>query len=166
MPQIFLYLLFFVIWAACAGIVWMASALMLFIPSTRRFSASLSLAMAGTFPFVIAYQILAVPFVAVVLLSGWAFWKLLEPSATSATQNPAVIVVSISVALIAFATVLTVSLAGFYDGWITGWKCGQGESFRDAVKEAPAYHWFKERVQSAHTRRSSAKRTEADSIRE
>jgi hypothetical protein len=157
MPPTFLYLLAVVTWAAFACVVWIVAAVMLITPRTKRFAKPLCWAMAGTFPFVLAYQFLAVPIVAVVLLSGWTFWKLLEPGSPSLTTNPVVIVASISVAFIAVATILTMSLAGFYDGWKTGWKCGQGENLRDALSKAPAYNQLREYVHVLYSRRSSAK---------
>jgi hypothetical protein len=93
--------------------------------------------MAGTFPFVLAYQVLVAPVVAIVLIFGWALWKLLEPGSSSTTQNPVVIAVSIGVVFFSLAAMLTASLAGFYDGWFIGWKCGGGHKFRYALSEAP-----------------------------
>ena len=157
MPPTFLYLFAVVTWAVFACVVWTVAAVMLITPRTRRFAKPLCWAIAGTLPFVLAYQFLAAPIVAVVLLSGWAFCKLLEPGSASLTTNPVVIVASISVAFIAFATTLMMSLAGFYDGWKTGWKCGQGENLRDALSKAPAYNQLRRYVRVLYSRRSSAK---------
>ena len=99
--------------------------------------------MAGTSPFVVAYQILATPITSGVLLIGWTVWQL-EPASSSVTSNPAIIVLSISTALIAFITISTLSVAGLYDGWITGWRYGQGMKLRDALSSAPAYNKVKE----------------------
>jgi hypothetical protein len=157
MPPTFLYLSAVLLWAAFACVVWTMAGVMLITPRTRRFAKPLCLAMAGTFPFVLAYQLLAAPIVAVVLLSGWAFCKLLEPGSSSLTTNPLVIVSGMTVIFIAFATILLMSLAGFYDGWRTGWKCGQGENLRDALSEAPAYNRLREYVRVLRSQRSSEK---------
>jgi hypothetical protein len=118
MPPTFLIFLLVMIWVAFACIVWAGSLVMLLSAKTRRFSKPLCWAMAGTFPFVLAYQILAALPVGIVLLFGWAFWKLLEPGTSSSTANPVIIAVSICVAFIAFAMLLMTFVAGFYDGWI------------------------------------------------
>jgi hypothetical protein len=56
--------------------------------------------MAGTFPFVFAYQIIAALFVAPLLLAFLAFLKILEPSSPAMTQNALAIVLSIAGALL------------------------------------------------------------------
>ena len=137
MPPTFAYLLCFIIWLFCAVVVWLVAGLMFLIGSTRATSRSLCFAMAATFPFVLAYQIAAAPFVAGLLFVAWAFWKILEPGASTTTQNPFVIVVSIGAALSSFCAVLGMSLAGFYEGWRTGWACGKGLRLRDVLSEAP-----------------------------
>ena len=156
MPPTFLYLLFVAVWVALACAVWAISVALLLIPKTRRFSGPLSLAMAGTFPFVLAYQVLAVPVVATVLLCGRVIWKTLEPGTSTVTKNPVVITVSILIALIAFGTILVMSLAGFYDGWISGWRCGQGMELREAINEAPAYRYTKKRIRAMRSKRHAA----------
>jgi hypothetical protein len=154
MPPTFLYLIFFGIWATCACVVCCTCALLLFIPRTRALSGPLFWAMTGTFPFVIAYQILAAPVAAGVLLMGRALWRLLDPGTSSMTENPVVIVVSISTAFIAFATVLTLSVAGLYDGWMAGLAYGRGMNLRDAVSSAPAYNQIKGFLRSIGDRRN------------
>jgi hypothetical protein len=93
--------------------------------------------MAATFPFVFAYQVAAAPLVAGLLFVAWAFWKILEPGASATTQNPFVIIVSILAALSSICAMLGLSLAGFYEGWRTGWACGKGLKLRDVLSEAP-----------------------------
>jgi hypothetical protein len=157
MPPTFLIFVMLVIWVSFACIVWTAALVMLLSAKTRRFSKPLCWAMAGTFPFVLAYQILAALPVGIVLLSGWTFWKLLEPGTSSSTSNPVVIAVSICVAFIAFATMLMTSLAGFYDGWRTGWKWGHGQNFRNALLEAPAYRRLSGCIRATTSKRNQTK---------
>jgi hypothetical protein len=157
MPPTFVYLLFFVVWLALACIVWTAGGVMLLSPRTRRLSRPLCLAMAGTFPFVLVYQVLAAPVVAIVLIVGWALWKLLEPGSSSMTQNPVVIAVSIGVVFFSFALMLTASLAGFYDGWFIGWKCGGGHKFRYALSEAPTLKRLRSCLRVLRSRRTAKK---------
>lgn len=73
-PPTFLIFLMLAIWIPSACLAWSAALVMLLSAKTRRFSRPLSWAMAWTFPFVLAYQILAAFPVGILLLSGWAFW--------------------------------------------------------------------------------------------
>jgi hypothetical protein len=152
MPPTFVYLLCFMIWLFCAVLVWLVAGLMFLIRSTRATSRSVCLAMAATFPFLFAYQIAAGPLVAGLLFVAWASWKILDPGASATTQNPIVIVVSIGIALLSFCAILGMSLAGFYDGWRTGWACGEGRRFRDALSEAPTLRLLFRLLQKAPLR--------------
>ena len=93
--------------------------------------------MAGTFPFVFAYQIVAAFFVAALLLTASAFLKILEPSSPAMTQNTLAIVISIAGALLSFGAMLITSLAGFCEGWRTGWEYGKGRPFPEVLYETP-----------------------------
>jgi hypothetical protein len=79
----------------------------------------MSMAVAATFPFVFAYQIMVASVVLAMLLGAFALWRLLEPVPT--VKNPIVIggvvIVSFGSAIIMFVA----SVAGFADGWRTGW---------------------------------------------
>ena len=93
--------------------------------------------MAGTFPFVFVYQMIAAPFVAGFLVAAWGFWRILEPGTSTITENPFVIAVSIVAAILAFGTMLVMSLSGSYEGWRTGWAWAQGRRFQEALFEGP-----------------------------
>jgi hypothetical protein len=56
---------------------------------------------------------------------------------THATTNGLVIAMSIGTVLLAFATMSAVSIIGFFEGWLLGWRCARGEHFRDVVKRGP-----------------------------
>ena len=58
-------------------------------------------------------------------------------SVTHATTSGLVIAMSIGTALLAFVTMLTVSIIGFLEGWLLGWRCAHGEHFRDVLKRGP-----------------------------
>src|ERR1700733_6630966 len=103
MPPTFAYVLAVGIWVFFACVVWLLAGMMILAARTRPFSRPLCLAMAGTFPFVFAYQVIAAPFVAGILLAVWAFWKILEPGTSTTTESPLIIGVSIGGALLAFA---------------------------------------------------------------
>lgn len=137
MPPTFVYLLMFLIWCVFACFVWLAAGLMFLSARTRVFSRPLSFAMAGTFAFVFAYQIIAAPFIAVLLVAAWAFWRIIEPGASATTHNPFVIVVSILAAFLSFGAMLVMSLAGFYEDWRTGWAYAKGRGFLEVLYEGP-----------------------------
>jgi hypothetical protein len=107
--------------------------------------------MAGTFPFVFAYQLIGAPFVAALLLAAFAIWKILEPGASTTTQNPLVIAVGISAAFLSFGTMLTMSLAGFYEGWRTGWAYAKGRRFQEVLYEGPTVKLLGRLLQEARS---------------
>jgi hypothetical protein len=55
-------------------------------------------------------------------------------------SSPATLVVAMGIgtALLAFVTMLIVSIIELFEGWLLGWRCAHGEHFRDAVKRGPA----------------------------
>jgi len=91
--------------------------------------------MAGTFPGVFLFQLLAAPVVILILVAMHVLWKAAEPGASAATDNPVVIAGSIVGAFLASGIVLGVSVAGFCEGWRIGWTYGQGRGLRDAVED-------------------------------
>lgn len=139
------------IWVFFACLVWLTAGLMSLTTRTRIFSRPLCFAMAGTFPFVFVYQIIAAPFVAALLLAASALCKILEPGASTTTQNPLVILVSIAAAILSFGTMLTMSLAGFYEGWRTGWACAKGRRFQEALYEGPMVKFLGRFLQKARS---------------
>jgi hypothetical protein len=133
MPPTFVYLMALTISVCFACLVWLAVGLMALIKRNRALSRRLSLAMLATFPFVFVYQVIAAPVVAGVLLIAWAFWKILEPGSSTMTENPLVVVISLGTAFLAISMMLGMSLAGFYEGWCTGWAYGSGRSLREVL---------------------------------
>ena len=138
MPPSFLVLFILTVWALVACAVWFAAGVMLLTSRTRSLSRPICLAMAGTFPFVFAYELIAAPFVALLLFVAWSIWRIIEPNAmSSTTQNPVAIISSILAAFLSFGVMLTMGLAGFYEGWRTGWVCANGRPFKQALWEGP-----------------------------
>ena len=127
MPPTFVYVMCFAAWVGGAAAVWVVAGVLAFFPSRRRTGLRLASAMAGTFPGVITYQVLAAPVVAALLVAMRLSWKTLEPGSGTTTSNPVVITVSIIGALLAFAVVLGMSLAGFWEGWRLGWALAGGK---------------------------------------
>jgi hypothetical protein len=101
----------------------------------------MSLAMAATFPFVFAYQIMASPAVIVMLLVVAALNRFLEP-AVSTTENPVIIGAAILGVLGSVAVVLVSSVVGFFDGWRAGWRLARGRSIRETLSDTFAKKCF------------------------
>ena len=154
MPPTFLYLMALIVWVGFAVAVWAVASVLAVLPRSRRTGLRLASAMACTFPAVIAYQLLAAPIVAALLLGMRLFWKTLEPGPATTTSNPAVILVSVSAAACAFFIALGLSIAGFWEGWRVGWLLVPGGHFWSAVHDGPLFrtarflrrHVFRSRV--------------------
>jgi len=101
------------IWIFFACLTWLAAGVMALAARTRHLSRPLCFAMAGTFPFVFVYQVVAAPFVASILLIIWAFWKMMEPGASEMTDSPLIIAVSLGGAFLSFGVMLAMSLPDF-----------------------------------------------------
>ena len=138
MAPAFAYVLLFMMWLCFAGFVWLGALLLSVYAKTKPLSKKVCFAMAGTFPFVIAYQIAAVPVAAFLLVAGWIFWQISEPGHSTVTANPVVSVVTLGLAMASLLIVMGASPMGFYDGWRTGWACASGRPIGDAVLNVPA----------------------------
>jgi hypothetical protein len=114
---------------------------MLIAPRTRSSAWPTSLAMAATFPFVFAYQIMASPAVIVMLLVVAALNRVLEP-AVSSTENPVIIGAAILGVLGSVAVVLVASVVGFFDGWRAGWRLARGRSIKETLSDTTAKKCF------------------------
>jgi hypothetical protein len=137
LPFAFVYFLALGLWVFLASLVWLAAGLMSLSARTRYLSWPLCVAMAGTFPFVFVYQIIAAPFVVCILLVCWGFGRIVEPGGSSVINNPFVIAVFIGGILLSESLILSMSLAGFYEGWRTGWACANGRPIRATMREGP-----------------------------
>ncbi|MET3912095.1 ABC-type long-subunit fatty acid transport system fused permease/ATPase subunit [Bradyrhizobium sp. S3.3.6] len=147
--QVVLYMSALALWILVACIIWCAAGLMFLVPRTRSSAWPMSLAMASTFPFVFAYQIVASPAVILLLLFAAALSWLIEPGA-STTQNPVIIGVAILVALASVIVVLVASVVGFFDGWRAGWRLARGRSIKETLSDTIAGKCF-DRLRPRHT---------------
>jgi ABC-type phosphate transport system permease subunit len=130
MPVV-IYMEALAVWILVACMIWCAAGLMFVVPRTRPFAWPMSLAIAATFPFVFAYQIMAAPVVLTILLGAFALWRLLEPVSTK--KNP-VVAGGFFIAIIGSAIIMFVaSLAGFADGWRTGWGLARGRPINETL---------------------------------
>jgi hypothetical protein len=139
LPPTFIYFLALIVWVFLGCLVWLLAGAMALDRATRRKGLAAALAMAATFPSVFLFQAAAAP-----LLAGMVFgvsWlsRILDPAftVTHVTTNGLVIAMNIGTALLAFVTMLTVSIIGFLEGWMLGWSCAHGERFRDVIKRGP-----------------------------
>jgi hypothetical protein len=141
MSPIFGYVMLFLFWASLAALIWLVAAVLLLRRHTRRIGRCLFLAMAGTFPGVLLYQLAAAPVVIAVLGLAGIFWRIVEPGATGQTSNPVVEAVSMVAALFVICFAILMSIIGFYEGWRIGWACGSGRPLRSLVESTAPVRW-------------------------
>lgn len=135
----FIYLEALLVWIAIACLVWLLAGVMALNRGTRRKGLSLALAMTATFPSVFLFHAVAAPLIAAMIVGVAWLSGFLDPASkvTHTTTNGLVIAMSIGSFLLAFVTMLAVSIIGFLEGWLLGWRCAHGEHFRDVVKRGP-----------------------------
>ena len=126
-----IYLTALAVWICAACMTWCAAGLMFLIPRTRPMAWPMSLAVVATFPFVLAYQLMATPAVLIVLLTALALWRVLEP--TSTVTNPVVIGGFVIAVIVSANVILAASIAGFADGWRTGWGLARGQPIKEML---------------------------------
>jgi ABC-type phosphate transport system permease subunit len=112
---------------------------MALIPASRRKGLALALAMAATFPSVFLFQAAAAPLLAAMVIGMAWLSGILDPASTvtHVTTNGLVAAMIFGTALLVFVAMLTVSILGFFEGWLLGWRCAHGERFRDVIKRGP-----------------------------
>lgn len=137
MPPTFLYLLGFGAWLCLAFIVWLASACLAVPRLTRRIAGPMASAMACTFPAVIAFQLAALPLAAIIMAVALAATRLIDPSNSPETADPAVIGIGMTLVAMEFAVIGGMSLLGFWEGWRAGWMIATGHGLRSAVAQGP-----------------------------
>jgi hypothetical protein len=139
LPPTFIYFAAAVVWIPLACLVWVAAGVMALNRGTRRKALALALAMALTFPTVFLFQAATAPLVVAMVFGAAWLSGILDPASKVAhvITNGLVIAMMSGTVLLAFTIMLTVSIAGFVEGWLLGWRCGHGERFRDAIKRGP-----------------------------
>jgi hypothetical protein len=138
-PPTFIYFVALPVWILLAGLVWLLAGVMALNRGTRRKGLALALAMAATFPSVILFQAAAAPLIAAMVVGVAWLSGILDPASTvtHVTTNGLVIAMNIGTGLLAFVTMLTISIIGFFEGWMLGWGCAHGERLRDIIKRGP-----------------------------
>jgi hypothetical protein len=89
---------------------------------TRRKGSALALAMAATFPSVFLFQAAAAPLIAAMVFGVAWLSGILDPvsTVTHVTTNQLVVAMISGIVLLAFFTMLTVSVVGFFEGGCWG----------------------------------------------
>ena len=141
-PPTFIYFVALSVWIPLACLVWLLAGAMALNRGTRRKGLALALAMAATFPSVFLFQAAAAPLIGAMVFSVAWLSGILDPvsTVTHVTTNGLVAAMISGIVLLAFFTMLTVSVVGFFEGWLLGWRCAHGERFRDATKRGPTAH--------------------------
>jgi hypothetical protein len=139
LPPTFIYFVALMVWMTLACVVWLLAGAMALNRGSRRTGLSLALAMTATFPSVFLFQAVAAPLIAAMIVGMAWLSGFLDPASRDrhATTNGLVIAMSIGTALLAFVTMSAVSIIGFFEGWLLGWRCARGEHVRDVVKRGP-----------------------------
>jgi hypothetical protein len=135
-----LYLMALAAWILVTCAIWCAAILMYMITRTRTFAWPMSLAAAVTFPFVFAYQIMVAPIIFTLMLGAFALWRLIEPVST--IKNPVVIVTSIIAIFGSGLVMFVASVAGYADGWRTGWGLARGHSINEMLPYTILGRWL------------------------
>lgn len=139
MPPRFIYFVALSVWIPLACLVWFVAGAMAFNRGARRRALALALAMAATFPSVFLFQAAAAPLIVAMVVGAASLSGVLAPASTvtHVTTNALAIATMSGTLMLAFIIMVTVSIAGFVEGWLLGWRCGHGERFRDAMKRGP-----------------------------
>ncbi len=134
-----IYFVALLVWITLACLVWLLAGVMAISRGTRRKGLSLALAMAATFPSVFLFQAAAAPLIAAMVVGvAWLSGILDSASTVTGTTTSGLVArLAFGTGLLAFFTMLTVSIIGFFEGWLLGWRCAHGEHFRDVVKRGP-----------------------------
>lgn len=128
-PPTFIYFVALSVWIPLACLVWLLAGVLALNRGSRRKGLALALAMAATFPSVFLFQAAAAPLIIAMVVGVAWLSGILDPASTVThiTTNRLVIATISGMVLFAFVTMLTVSIMGFFEGWMLGWRCAHGE---------------------------------------
>jgi hypothetical protein len=131
MPPYFAYAFALICYLAAACVVWAVAALLVISSRTRQFAKQVAVGMAGSFPGVFLFQVLAAPVVLVTLLLFSAAFYLFKPAGVWEVVCIVGLLLS-TVGVIAVASVL-----GFYAGWRVAWEIAASRSPRMFILNYP-----------------------------
>jgi ABC-type sulfate transport system permease component len=112
---------------------------------TRHKGFALASAMAATFPCVFLFQAAAAPLIVAMVFGAVWLSSILDPASTvtHVTTSGLEIAALSGTLLLAFVAMLAVSVVGFIEGWLLGWRCAYGGRFRDMIKRGPTARLFR-----------------------
>jgi hypothetical protein len=138
MPPTFLVFMGLVVWVLAAVAVFMLAGVFAIFAGGRPTAWRLVSAMVGTFPGIVAYQVVAVPLAVAIVLVGGLGARLIEaPNPTHTTSNPVVIALSVATLFLAMSIGAAAALMGFFRGWRAGWAFASGRDVMSVVKGDP-----------------------------
>jgi len=121
MPPTFAYILALMVYIAAACGVWIVAIVLAFSPRTRTLAKKIAAGMAGAFPGVFLFQLVAAPLLVALLLAIAGISHFFHP------PDAIFIVLALSVISIPAGA----SLLGFYTGWRIAWELAAGRSARE-----------------------------------
>jgi hypothetical protein len=131
MPPYFVYLLALTTYCAVACAVWVIAAVLTIPQRTRPLGKKIAFSMAGSFPGVFLFQLLAAPLAGFILVSiGGIIW-IIQPTDSAETVLFVLLLLG-TVGLIAVA-----SLLGFYAGWRIVWEWTAGRPVQTFLLKDP-----------------------------
>ncbi len=129
MPPTFIYLLVLMAYIGVALVVWCAAAVLAVSRQARPLARRIAAGMAGSFPGVFAFQILAAPAVGLLLVFIHCTFG------TRELTNTWEIVLVLAMLAICLSVVTIMSCLGFYVSWRMAWELAAGRSVRTLLVE-------------------------------
>ena len=128
MPPTFAYILALMLYVAAACIVWIAAIGLAFSQRTRPLAKKIAAGMAGSFPGVFLFQLVAAPLVVLILLTIAGISHFGQPpDIFIAILAPMMLLFILGIPTVA-------SLLGFYTGWRVAWELAAGRSAREFLR--------------------------------
>jgi len=139
MPPTFLIFMWALVWGLVAVAVLTLAAVLAIFTGLRPTAKRLASAMVGTFPGMVAYQLVAAPLAVAILLVGFL---LVRPIAhadpvTHTMSDPIPIVLTIATVFLAGGIGIAASLVGAWRGWRAGWAFASGQDLAAAIEGDP-----------------------------
>jgi hypothetical protein len=131
MPPTYAYYMLLVVYVLAGGAGLAVCLLLAVIPKTRAAAKSVAGGIVGSFPGVFAFQLLALPVVAVPWLLFWGSHQL-----TGGVSGTAGTVILVVVVALTFGIFGAASLSGFVVGWGIGSRLARGMSLNEAFKRS------------------------------
>ena len=126
--------------------------LLLAVPSKRRLALRFGVAILGSLPGILAFQVVVAIPLGILLAIVWGFHSAFHPPGWFGW------LVDLPTILILLVSVAAASLLGCYTGGCIGWQIGAGMSIRKAIAEQKVIRftlsWFRKRGARYRTKKS------------